>query len=37
MMLPCMVKRALNCAKLSSEECGEVSCSRMIRAITPEM
>ncbi len=32
-----MVNSALNCPKLRSEECGDVSCSRMSRAMTPEM
>ena len=36
MRLPCMVKSALYCPKLSSEECGDVSCSRMMRAMTPD-
>ena len=31
-----MVKSALNCEKLSSEECGDVSCSRMRSAMIPE-
>jgi hypothetical protein len=35
--LPCMVNSALNCEKLSSDECGEDSCSRMIIAMIPEM
>ncbi len=35
--LPCMVNSALNCEKLSSEECGEASCSRMNIAMIPEM
>ena len=31
-----MVNSALNCAKLSSDECGEVSWSRMKRAMIPD-
>ena len=32
-----MVNSALNCEKLSSDECGEDSCSRMRSAMIPEM
>ncbi len=31
-----MVKSALNCEKLKSDECGEVSCSRMMSAMIPD-
>ena len=31
-----MVNSALYCEKLSSDECGVVSCSRMRRAMIPE-
>ena len=35
--LPCIVNSALNCEKLSSEECGEASWIRMNSAMIPEM
>ncbi len=35
--LPCMVNSALYCAKLSRDECGEASCSRINSAMIPEM
>ncbi len=35
--LPCMVNSALYWAKLSSDECGDESCSRISSAMIPEM